>query len=97
MENQLTVMARVKAKQGKEDLLKEALQSLVPLTRAEEGCVSYHLHQSLQDSGVFVFFEKWRSKADMDAHLGQPYIATLIAQAPEILDGPLEIVLLQEI
>ena len=53
----LTVVAELKAKNGREERLGEALRSLVGPTRAERGCVAYGLHRSHEDPGPFIFYE----------------------------------------
>ena len=55
----VTVVATMRAKAGKEDELRAALESVLEPTRAEAGCVNYDLHQGLQDPAVFTFYENW--------------------------------------
>ena len=40
----LSLVARIKAKPGKEAELRQVLTALVQPTRAEEGCLTYDLH-----------------------------------------------------
>ncbi|MFE7776238.1 putative quinol monooxygenase [Streptomyces sp. NPDC057445] len=54
--------------------LKQLLLSFVAPTRQESGCLEYHFHEDRNDPGVFVFYEAWRSQADLDAHLALPHI-----------------------
>lgn len=54
--------------------LRDLLLSFVTPTRAEPGCLEYHLHVDSADPSVFVFYEVWRSKADLDAHLALPHM-----------------------
>ena len=58
----LTVIAKLKAKSGREEQPREMLQSLVEPTRAEKGCISYDLHRSHEDPRLFVFYESWQSR-----------------------------------
>ncbi|MFE6164189.1 putative quinol monooxygenase [Streptomyces sp. NPDC056486] len=46
--------------------LKELLLSFVEPTRQESGCPEYHFHEDRDEPGVFVFYEAWRSRADLD-------------------------------
>jgi len=41
----LTIVANVTAKADKIDLVKTELEKLIDITRAEEGCLQYDLHQ----------------------------------------------------
>ncbi|MFD9549713.1 putative quinol monooxygenase [Nocardia salmonicida] len=61
-------------KPERHDDLRELLLSFVEPTRAEEGCLEYHFHVDSDDPSVFVFYEVWRSKADLDRHLALPHM-----------------------
>jgi quinol monooxygenase YgiN len=87
----LTVVALFRSKPGKEAQLRELLTTLLAPTRVEEGCLNYDLHQGAEDPGRFLFHENWRSKADLDRHLGTPHVTgvlsklgELVAEAPQI-------------
>jgi quinol monooxygenase YgiN len=47
-------------------------------TRAEAGCVNYDYHVDVEDPNVFVFYESWRSRDDLDAHLKAPHLRPLL-------------------
>jgi quinol monooxygenase YgiN len=79
----LDVVAVLTAKPGSESVVRSALESLVEPTRAEEGCISYHLFDSLADPTVFVTIEKWRSQADLDGHMQTPHIQAALGAAGE--------------
>ena len=73
----VVLTAMVKAKQGQEDAVKEALLSLVEPTRKEPGCLCYNLHQSKSDPTQFMFYEQWASKEALDAHGKTPHMTAL--------------------
>jgi quinol monooxygenase YgiN len=93
----LTVVATMRAKAGKEQELRELLESLIPPTRAEADCVTYALHQGAQDPSVFIFYENWTDQAALDAHLGTPHLQAALPRIPELLDGDLVITPLHRI
>ena len=66
MADTITVLARLRAKKGLESRLRQELQSLLDPTRAETGCISYDLHESGEEPGLFLFYENWKSQADLD-------------------------------
>ncbi len=39
----LSLVAIIKAKEGKQDFVKEELMKLIPPTRKEKGCINYNL------------------------------------------------------
>jgi quinol monooxygenase YgiN len=90
-DTQVTVTATIKAKPGLEQQVREALMALVGPTRKEPGCINYDLHQSLDDSGLFMLYENWTSRRDLDEHLNMPYLKDFLAKATDILAEPVEI------
>jgi quinol monooxygenase YgiN len=93
----LTVVATMRAKPGKEQELRDLLESLVEPTRAEGDCVTYALHQGAQDSSVFIFIEHWTDQAALDAHLGTPHLQAALPRIPDLLDGDLVITPLRRV
>jgi quinol monooxygenase YgiN len=91
MSQPLTIIARMRAKAGQEARLKQELLGLVAPTRAEAGCLSYDLHQSETDPALFVFYETWKSHADLDAHFETPHIKAILKIAPEMLEGAMDL------
>ena len=92
---QVSVIARAKVRPGMEDDLKQAIEEAVGPTRSEEGCINYDLHQGAEDPSEFLLYENWRSKADLDAHLERPHVATLLGKLPELSENGVEITLFQ--
>ena len=82
----LTVIARMHAKAGKEQELREALESLIEPTLKEKGCVNYDLHQGAEDSGWFFFYENWDSADDLDAHLAAPHLVEFAGRLDDLID-----------
>ncbi len=97
MERTITVTARMKAKRGMEGPAKQELLALTGPTRAEAGCISYDLHCATADPSLFLFFENWRSKEDLDRHLEMPYIKEVFAKAEELFEHPPEVTLWEHI
>jgi len=92
--SQVTVIATIKAKEGKSDEVQAELLKLIEPTRSEAGCLNYDLHQISDDPNCFVFYENWTSQEDLDQHLSTPYISEFIGKAEELLSEPIEIKLL---
>lgn len=91
----VTVIARCKAKPGKEAEVRKEILALVAPTRAEAGCLNYDLHVSTDDPSLFLLYENWKSKADLDRHLATPYLERFKALAPGLLAEPIEITLFE--
>ena len=50
--------------------------SLIEITRAEEGCIQYDLHQDNENPAHFLFYETWQSRELWQAHMNAPHLAT---------------------
>lgn len=88
---QVTVTARIKVKPGMEEQFKQEYLPVLALTRAEEGCINYDLHQSADEPSLFMLHENWLSKEILDRHLAMPYIKALGEKAGEFLAEPPEV------
>jgi len=85
----LSLVAFLYATPGKEEELGALLKSLVERSRAEAGCINYDLHQSDEDPTVFVMYENWTDRAELDKHFQMPYMQETLAVLPGLLRAPL--------
>lgn len=92
-EQNVSVIARMKAQPGKENQVRQELAALIVPSRSEPGCISYILHQAPEDKTSFMFYEHWADKKDLDEHLKKPYIKIFMDSAAQLLDGPVSITL----
>jgi quinol monooxygenase YgiN len=91
VDSYVTMIARLVPKPEKVEELRKILQNFVERTRAERGCVAYHLH-SYEDHGTaFAFYEIWRSQADLDEHMKTPHISAFMERELDLLQKPVEI------
>ena len=96
-DEKITVLAKIKAKDGLAGTVKQQAMALVAPTRSEAGCISYDLHQSTEDENLFMFYENWTSKKALDEHIQTPHLQAFIAKADELLDGPLDVTIWNKI
>ena len=92
-EGKVTVIARIKAKTGEVQRVKEELLKLLAPTRAENGCMNFDMHQGATDQPQFLFHENWTSKAALEAHFETPHIKNWLRVAEGLLAEPLEVTL----
>lgn len=90
-EEQLTVVAFLRAKEGKSEELGRRLSAVVEPTRREPGNLNYDLHRSCDDPNLWVLYENWASAAALDAHFETPYLKDLFGRLSEVTDGPPDI------
>ncbi|MEU1422679.1 putative quinol monooxygenase [Kitasatospora sp. NPDC005751] len=91
MDQLVTLVGIARPKPERAVELKELLLSFVAPTRREPGCLEYHFHEDREEPGVFVFYEAWRSQADLDAHLALPHLSAFWERRMDYLASDLEI------
>lgn len=74
----LIVVATITAKEGNEVLVREALERVVPPSRAEAGCLRYDLNIDLGNHASFVMLEAWRDQDALDVHEATPHFLDLV-------------------
>ncbi|TGN90931.1 antibiotic biosynthesis monooxygenase [Bradyrhizobium yuanmingense] len=90
-EGAYSVVAQVRAKPGKEDMLRAATLPLIDLVRSDPKNLVYFLQEDRANPGHFIFYEVFASQADFDAHNAMPYVKDWFAKLPELADGGVEV------
>ena len=75
----LTLIAHIHAKPDQIDLVKAELEKLIPITRAEDGCIDYDLHQDNENPAHFMFYENWESRDLWQAHMKAPHLQAYLS------------------
>ena len=70
----LTITGNILAKPDQIDLVKTELEKLVPITRAEAGCLQYDLHQDNNNPAYFLFYENWESRELWQTHMNASHL-----------------------
>jgi quinol monooxygenase YgiN len=86
-----TLTATLHGKPEKRAELIKLLESFVPRSRAEPGCIDYHFHVSDEDPNVFYFYENWTDRAALDVHLHLPYQKEWFGRHDEFLAKKVEL------
>ena len=79
MMSKLTIVANIKVKSDKIDLVKTELLKLIDITRAEEGCLQYDLHQDNENPTNFLFYENWESRELWQKHMSNQHLKDYMA------------------
>ena len=87
----LTVVAVMRAKAGREEDLRAALEELIEPTQKEDGYHTYALHRGAEDPSLFIFYENWTSAEHLDAHLSNRHLQEFLPKIPELIEGDLVI------
>lgn len=82
----LTIIAKLKARPGKEQEVYNACHALLAPTLAEEGCLNYDMHRSSEDPGVIIFYENWATRSLWDAHMKSPHLTAFSAATADTVE-----------
>jgi quinol monooxygenase YgiN len=74
-DQKLTIVARILAKEDKREFVKSELLKLIDITRAEEGCINYYLHQDNENENLFLFYEHWENRDLWQIHMNNTHLA----------------------
>lgn len=86
----VSVLWDAKARPGKEQDLKAFITAAVTPSRNDPGNIDYEAHEVEGQSGSFVIYERWESRAHLEAHLGAPRMAALVPEMLKLIHGPIE-------
>ena len=89
---ELTIVASITANAGKIDLVKAELGKLIDITRAEEGCSQYDLHQDNENPAHFLFYENWESRELWQTHMSAQHLRDYLSAT----EGAVEVFTLHE-
>lgn len=84
----MVVVARLKAKQGKETEMADVLKGLIPSVKNEEGTLVYTLNRLQQDPSVFLFYEKYVNAEALVAHSSTDYFKQAFKTLEPLLAEP---------
>ncbi len=67
-----------RAKPGEEDRIREILETIAPLCRAEPACRVYQAHRSVDDPALFFIYEQYDDEAGFHAHTETEHVRRLV-------------------
>lgn len=84
--SRLTIVAHIHANPDQVELVKAEPEKLIPITRAEPGCIQYDLHQDNENPAHFLFYENWESRELWQAHMNAPHLAAYVQATDGAVD-----------
>ena len=88
---ELFIFARFHAREGEAANVAAAIREVLPLSRAEAGCVAIDGFASTRDSRLFYIHSRWTSEAAFDHHAELPHTVRFLEQVQPLIDHPLDI------
>jgi len=86
--DQRALFAYLKVKAGTESQFVAAAKEVIELSRKEPGNLVYILHQSQKDPQQFLFYELFKSDADLQAHRKADHVVRFLKSvSPIVLPG----------
>lgn len=84
----ITITAIIRAREGGQDIVREALLAVAEAVRnGEPETVAYFVCQGAGDPRLFTTFERFTDRAAMDRHNGSAAVARFVQVAGPHLDG----------
>jgi quinol monooxygenase YgiN len=90
MSPSIAVIARFTPLPESREALHTLLEGMTAPTRAEDGCRTYDLYESV-DGGDFVLFERYRSRSALEEHRGSTHYQNYRAQLGGLLAQPVAV------
>ncbi len=86
MSKPLPMIVKFNVKKDKIDYVKAELLKILEPTRKEQGCLLYDLHQDIEDSSIFMFYEIWETVDAWKAHDSKKHIQDFL----KAIDGAVD-------
>lgn len=78
-------------KKDKREVFLSDIKDLIKSTRQEEGCIEYHLYESMEAPNTFVMVETWENQEAIDNHNQNPLLQKLGQNLPEYSEKELDL------
>jgi quinol monooxygenase YgiN len=85
------VIAKHRAAPGQSQALVARMIADLEATRAEGGCLQFHIHHDRSDRDLIVIYEVWRSIDALRSHFGEAYVQKFVADADGFESGDMEV------
>lgn len=76
---------------GRAEDFERLFRAQIEPSRAEPGCLQYHMLRDAEDPTLFIFFEVWASREHLALHSGLPHMRDFHTRRMEYLRRDFEI------
>ena len=87
---ELFLFARLHARAGNADAVRQAILDVQGPTSNEPGCLEYHAFQSVRDPDEFYIHSRWQDAAAFDAHVALSHTKRFVECVEPLLDHRLQ-------
>lgn len=85
---------KAKTRPEKAEAFEALFRAYVQPSRAEPGCIEYHMLRDKEDPSLFVFYEIWASKQALDVHSALPHMQAFFETRMDYLERDFDIQLI---
>ncbi|WP_447783473.1 putative quinol monooxygenase [Pseudomonas germanica] len=80
-----------KTRPEKAEAFEALFRAYVEPSRAEPGCIEYHMLRDKEDPTLFIFYEIWASQAHLDVHSNLPHMKAFFERRMDYLERDFDI------
>ncbi|MCU1748627.1 putative quinol monooxygenase [Pseudomonas sp. 6D_7.1_Bac1] len=91
MSEQHGFILHAKTRPEKAEAFEALFRAYVEPSRAEPGCIEYHMLRDQQDPTLFIFYEIWQSLAHLDVHSNLPHMQQFFDKRMDYLERDFDI------
>ena len=85
------LIAKHRAKPGRADAYEARMLADLEQTRADPGCLQFHVHRGRSDRSQFVIYEVWASMKALREHFEEPFVQRFVEDSAEYIEGDMEV------
>ncbi len=85
------VFVRLHAREGEQSAVEDALREVSGPSRAEPGCLSFHIFRSMRDPQLFYIHSRWVDEAAFQLHAELPHTMRFLNRVDTLLDQPRDV------
>ena len=94
---EIFVFARLHARSGKRDAVRQAMFEIQGPTRKEPDCLSYGAFHSIRDPDEFYIYSRWKDMAAFERHAELPHTVRFVEAVEPLLDHPFKVTLAEQL
>ena len=91
------VFARLHARPGNRDAVRQAMFEVQGPTREEPGCLSYGGFHSIRDPDEFYVHTRWQDRDAFERHAELAHTIRFVATVEPLLDHPFKVTLAEQL
>ena len=85
------VFVRLHAREGEEKSIEAALREVMAASRAEPGCLDFHIFRSARDPRLFFIHSRWADFEAYTRHADLPHTVHFLKTVDALVDTPREV------